>query len=53
MMFLKIIIGAMLMLFVFTCISGLFNYFSPKKIVKTATNAVNTATTAVTNAVTV
>lgn len=37
MMFLKIIIGALLMLFVFSCISGIFSYFSPK--VKKVANA--------------
>ena len=52
-MFIKIIIGVVLMVFVFTCISAVFNYFSPKKIINAATNAVNTATNTVTNAVTV
>jgi hypothetical protein len=30
MMLLKIIIGALLMVFVFSCISAIFSYFSPK-----------------------
>jgi carbonic anhydrase len=42
-MFFKIIIGIFLMIFVFSCISALFNYFSPKKIIKNATNAVTNA----------
>lgn len=42
MILLKIIIGAMLIIFVFACISGLFSYFSPKKIFKSVTDAVAT-----------
>ena len=38
MIFLKIIVGILLMIFVFACISGLFSYFSPK--IKIVANAV-------------